>query len=80
MVNGGKHPAAISIGIRPTFDEQKPDVRVEAYLLDYDSDLYGQTVKLEFVKRLRDELKFPSVEALIAQIESDIRTVRSILK
>jgi riboflavin kinase / FMN adenylyltransferase len=80
VVNGGKHPAAISIGIRPTFDEQKPDVRVEAYLLDYDSDLYGQMVRLEFIKRLRDELKFPSVEALIAQIESDIRTVRSILK
>jgi riboflavin kinase/FMN adenylyltransferase len=80
VVNGGKHPAAISIGIRPTFDEQKPDVRVEAYLLDYDSDLYGQSVRLEFVKRLRDELKFPGVEALIAQIESDIRTVRSILK
>ena len=73
-------PAAISIGIRPTFDEQKPDVRVEAYLLDYDADLYGQTVTLEFVKRLRDELKFPSVDALIAQIELDVQNVRTLLK
>jgi riboflavin kinase/FMN adenylyltransferase len=80
VVNGKKHPAAISIGIRPTFDEQKPDVRVEAYLLDYDADLYGQAVTLEFVKRLRDEKKFPSVEALIAQIESDVQDVRTLLK
>lgn len=73
-------PAAISIGIRPTFDDDQRDVRVEAFLLDHDSDLYEKTVKLEFVQRLRDEMKFPSVEALIAQIESDVATVRSILK
>jgi riboflavin kinase/FMN adenylyltransferase len=73
-------PAAISIGIRPTFDNGQHDVRVEAFLLDHDSNLYEKTVKLEFVQRLRDEMKFPSVEALIAQIESDVATVRSILK
>ena len=60
--------------------DDRRDVRVEAYLLDYGKDLYGQTVTLEFVQRLRDEMKFPSVEALIAQIESDVATVRSILK
>jgi riboflavin kinase / FMN adenylyltransferase len=80
IINGERHQAAISIGIRPTFVYDQPDVRVEAYLLDFDSNLYGQTVKLDFVKRLRDELKFPSVEALIAQIESDVETVRTILK
>lgn len=79
-VDGERVPAAISIGIRPTFDDDQRDIRVEAYLLDHDSDLYEQTVKLEFVQRLRDEMKFPSVEALIAQIESDVATVRSILK
>lgn len=79
-VDGEKYPAAISIGIRPTFDNDQRDIRVEAYLLDHESDLYEKTVKLEFVQRLRDELKFPSVEALIAQIESDVATVRSILK
>ena len=79
-VKGEKHPAAISIGIRPTFDEEKPDIRVEAYLLDYDADLYGQTITLEFVTRLRDEMKFSSVEALIAQIESDVQNVRTLLK
>jgi riboflavin kinase/FMN adenylyltransferase len=79
-VDGKRYPAAISIGIRPTFDNDQRDVRVEAFLLDHDSNLYEKTVKLEFVQRLRDEMKFPSVEALIAQIESDVATVRSILK
>jgi riboflavin kinase/FMN adenylyltransferase len=79
-VDSERYPAAISIGIRPTFDDDQSDVRVEAYLLDHDSDLYEKTVKLEFVQRLRDEMKFPSVEALIAQIESDVAAVRSILK
>jgi riboflavin kinase/FMN adenylyltransferase len=79
-IDGEKYPAAISIGIRPTFDNDLHDVRVEAYLLDHDSDLYAKTVKLEFVQRLRDEMKFPSVDALIAQIESDVAAVRSILK
>jgi len=79
-VDGERYPAAISIGIRPTFDDDQRDVRVEAYLLDHESDLYEKTVKLEFVQRLRDEMKFPSVEALIAQIESDVAAVRSILK
>jgi riboflavin kinase/FMN adenylyltransferase len=79
-VNGERHKAAISIGIRPTFEQNEPDVRVEAYLLDYGKDLYGQKVTLEFIQRLRDEMKYPSAEALIAQIESDVATVRSILK
>ena len=79
-VDGERYPAAISIGIRPTFDNDQRDVRVEAFLLDHDSDLYEKTVKLEFVQRLRDEMKFPSVEALITQIESDVATVRSVLK
>ncbi len=79
-VNGERHKAAISIGIRPTFEQTEPDIRVEAYLLDYGKDLYGQKVTLEFIQRLRDEMKYPSVEALIAQIESDVATVRSILK
>jgi len=79
-VNGERHKAAISIGIRPTFEQNEPDIRVEAYLLDYGKDLYGQKVTLEFIQRLRDEMKYPSAEALIAQIESDVATVRSILK
>jgi riboflavin kinase / FMN adenylyltransferase len=80
VVSGKRYPAAISIGIRPTFETDRPEARVEAYLLDYDSDLYGQTVKLEFIKRLRDELKFTNADALAAQIEADVQAVRIILK
>jgi riboflavin kinase / FMN adenylyltransferase len=80
IVKEERHQAAISIGIRPTFQYDQPDVRVEAYLLDFDANLYGQTVTLEFVKRLRDEMKFPSVEALTAQIDADVQAVRDLLK
>jgi len=78
VVKEERHRAAISIGIRPTFEYDQPDVRVEAYLLDFHADLYGQTVKLEFIKRLRDEMKFASVDALTAQIEADVQAVRVI--
>ncbi|MCL5946491.1 MAG: bifunctional riboflavin kinase/FAD synthetase [Chloroflexi bacterium] len=66
--------AAVSIGRRPQFDGQ--DQRVEAYLLDFSGDLYGQQVELQFVKRLRDELRFPSVALLIDQIARDVEQVR----
>ena len=56
-------PAAVSIGVRPTFEDDG-DLRVEAHLIGFDGDLYGQTVWLEFLERLRDEVKFDSAEAL----------------
>ena len=52
---------------------------VEAYLLDFDRDLYGQDIRVEFVERLRDEIKYPSVEALVSQIRLDIERGREIL-
>jgi riboflavin kinase/FMN adenylyltransferase len=76
----GTHPAVINVGTRPTFDYNGQTVVVEAHLLDFDADLYGQTLALDFVARLRDELAFPSVEALVAQIQDDIAQARAILK
>lgn len=70
--------AAVSIGIVPTF-EGGSDVTVEAYLLDFEGDLYGQDLCLEFVKRLRPERRFDGPEALIAQITEDVKQVRDIL-
>ncbi len=70
--------AAVSIGIVPTFDNGN-DVTVEAYLLDFDADIYGQTISLEFVKRLRPERRFDGPEALVAQITEDVKQVRDIL-
>jgi riboflavin kinase / FMN adenylyltransferase len=79
-VGGERHPAAINIGINPTFTPDKRTSNVEAHILDLDRDLYGQELKLEFVKYLREELKFDSVEALLEQIQADIAQTREILK
>ncbi len=78
-VGGERHPAATNIGINPTFTPHKQTTNIEAHLLDFHRDLYGQEVKLEFVARLRDEMKFPSVDALIEQIHADIKETRNIL-
>lgn len=74
-----KHPAAVNIGINPTFTPDKETPNVEAHLLDFDRELYGEELKLEFVQRLRDELKFEGVEALLEQINADIGETREIL-
>ena len=69
--------AAVSIGTRPTFDAG--DRTVEAFVLDFDGDLYGRDIRLEFVERLRDEEKYDSVEALLEQIDLDVARTRGIL-
>jgi riboflavin kinase/FMN adenylyltransferase len=69
----------VNVGLNPTFTPDKKTANVEAHLLDFDRDIYGQQVKLEFVSRLRDELKFSSVDALIEQIWADIAQTREIL-
>ena len=78
-VSGSRYPAATNIGINPTFTPDKQTPNVEAHLLDFESDLYDRQVRLEFVERLRDELKFSSVEALLEQIHADILRTREIL-
>lgn len=75
-----KHPAAINIGINPTFTPDKQTPNVEAHILDFDRDLYDQELKLEFVQYLREELKFDSVDALLEKIHEDIVETRTILK
>lgn len=74
-----KHPAMINIGVNPTFTPDKTSINVEAYILDFDREIYGQDLRLEFVERLRDELTFSSVEALLEQIRLDIEKGREIL-
>ena len=75
-----KHPAAVNIGINPTFTPDKETPNVEAHILDFDRDLYGDELKLEFVERLRDEMKFDGVETLLKQIHADIVKTRELLK
>ena len=71
--------AAINIGINPTFTPDKQIPNVEVYLLDFDREIYGQDVQLEFVSRLRDEVKFDSVDVLVEQIWKDVEETRKIL-
>jgi riboflavin kinase/FMN adenylyltransferase len=63
-------PAVINIGVRPTFDND--NLSVEAHILHFDGDLYGQNIGIEFAERIRDEMKFDSVEALKQQITEDV--------
>lgn len=73
--------AAISVGVNPTFGGQEghSPVSVEAFLLDFDGDLYGQTVRLSFWARLRDELRFSSVDDLVAQMHEDVQATRNLI-
>ena len=74
-LNGESFQAAINIGPNPTFDEDEH--KVEAHLLDFDRNIYGQAVEVDFLTRLRDIQPFPNVEALIAQLHHDIEATRS---
>jgi riboflavin kinase / FMN adenylyltransferase len=70
--------AAISIGPNPTFAEHRR--KVEAHLIDYTGSLYGQTLEVDFLARLRDIQPFPSVEALQAQLADDVRITRELCR
>lgn len=71
------HSGLVSIGVRPTFEKDGERI-IEAYLLDFDRSLYGKTIRLSFLKRLRDELKFDSGEELIAQMKADREQAQSL--
>ncbi len=76
-VPDGPRMAAASIGTRPTFGETERSI--EAFVLDFDGDLYGRNVRLEFVERLRDEERYDSIDALLKQIDLDVARTRSLL-
>src|SRR6266508_4207404 len=78
-VQGERYPAAINIGVNPTFTPDKQIPNVETYILDFHRDIYEQDVRLDFVARLRDELKFDSVDTLVEQIWKDVAQVRELL-
>jgi riboflavin kinase/FMN adenylyltransferase len=70
-------PAAVNVGIRPTFDSGR-GVLIETYLIDREEDLYGSTLRVAFVERLRGERRFPGVEELIAQMRIDVEDARRV--
>jgi len=76
-LDGRAFPAVASFGTRPTVDNGPP--LLEVHLLDFDGDLYGREMEVEFVERIRDELKFDSIPALVAEMERDKARARAIL-
>ncbi len=72
LARGQSHRAVVNIGIRPTLKHSSPQLRVEAHLLDFNGDLYGQELEIVFGEKLREEKKFASLEELKAQIARDI--------
>jgi riboflavin kinase/FMN adenylyltransferase len=77
MVDGEQYQGVVSIGTNPTFQDK--EFAVEVFLFDYQGDLYGKELQVNFVARIRDEVTFPSPEALVRQIERDVRTAKEIL-
>jgi riboflavin kinase / FMN adenylyltransferase len=70
-------PAAVNIGVRPQFETGR-GVLIETYLIDFDGDLYGRELRIDFLQRLRGEKLFPSVETLTEQIAKDVQQAREI--
>ena len=70
-------PAAVNVGVRPTFETGR-GMLVESYLIDYDGDLYGRTLRVAFIARLRGEKRFESVEDLVAQMHRDVEEARDL--
>ena len=77
VTHGARVMAAGSLGVRPTF-ETEGELLVEAYLIDFEGDLYGRTLRVAFLERLRDEIRFDSVEDLVEQMRRDAERARAI--
>lgn len=73
-----RHPAVVNIGTRPTFDDGPRTI--EAHLLDFDRNIYGQRLALDFVAHLRPEQRFNTIAALVAQINRDVQRTRQLLR
>jgi riboflavin kinase/FMN adenylyltransferase len=76
LLGGQAHAAAVSVGNNPTFDVNQ--LRVEAYLLDFDADIYGRELELHFIHRLRDERKFQAVDQLVEAMTRDVEKTRAL--
>ena len=74
--DGRCHSAVTNVGVRPTVKDNDGRVTVEGFILDYDGDLYGKEIRMEFHKHLRGEQAFPSMEALAKEIEHNARQTR----
>lgn len=76
-IGDGVYDGACNIGTNPTFNDNA--ISIEAFLFDFEGDLYGREIRVYFIERLRDERRFPGPEALVAQIAEDVARARAIL-
>ena len=77
VIDGESHPGVASFGVRPTVDNGPP--LLEVHLLDFDGDLYGTEMSVEFVERIREERRFESLDVLVAEMDRDKERARAIL-
>jgi riboflavin kinase / FMN adenylyltransferase len=71
------HPAAVNVGVRPTFETGR-GLLIEAYLIGFEGDLYGETIRIAFVERMRGEKRFESADDLVEQMQDDVRQAEQI--
>lgn len=79
MPDGSVHDAAVNVGVRPTFYESADAAVLEAHLLDFEGDLYGQQARVQFMQFLRSERRFNGIDELKAQLDIDIARTRDVL-
>ncbi|HSM24689.1 MAG TPA: bifunctional riboflavin kinase/FAD synthetase [Anaerolineaceae bacterium] len=79
-IDGLVHQSVTNVGIRPTFDNQSTQIKVETYIHKFNQEIYKNHVKLHFVEKTRNEIKFESVDQLINQIQKDVIQAEEILK
>lgn len=79
-VAGREYRAVVNLGIRPTLPQPDPQLQLEAHLLDFDADLYGQEVELVWAERLREERRFASLAELKEQLARDVATARQLFE
>jgi riboflavin kinase / FMN adenylyltransferase len=79
-VGGESHLAVANIGVRPTFTSDSTSIYIEAHLLDFDREVYDMHLQLDFLARLRDEMRFPNKDALVEQIHRDIARAREMVE
>jgi riboflavin kinase / FMN adenylyltransferase len=79
LADGTTVPAATNVGVRPQFVTGRGEL-IEAFLIDWSGDLYGQKIRVEFLRRLRGERRFESVDALVEQMHADVDEARAIVR
>jgi riboflavin kinase / FMN adenylyltransferase len=79
LPDGRSHPAAVNVGVRPTFETGR-GLLVEAHLIGFDEDIYGDTIRIAFIDRLRGEKRFDTVDDLVAQMNRDVAEATRIVQ